>query len=153
MKILLLTTLPNQVYECLSAMPDIDVEAIDFADTMSRQTLYHIVRGMLNHDSYDMLLTYRCPYIIPGDIYERFAIRLNIHPLPLPEYAGLNPWELFLKSGNRRAETVLHKITTKPDCGEMVCREQYEITIPDKARETADKTAARMIKNYLETLV
>lgn len=149
MKILLLSTLPNKVHSSLSAMQEADLTTIDIADIPSRRNLDDQIKDFLLHESYDILLTYRCPYIIPEEIFSRFSLRLNIHPLPLPEFAGLNPWESFFKSGLTCAETVLHILDAIPDTGYIIMKQPYTFSCREEARDSADTAASILITRFI----
>lgn len=149
MKILLLSTLPNKVHSSLSTMPGVELLTIDIANIPSRQDLYNGLRSLLSQDFYDILLTYRCPYIIPEDIFSKFPLRLNIHPLPLPEFAGLNPWESFFSSGHNGSEAVMHILDSLPDSGTIIMKEPYTFHCTEKAREAADTAASIMISRFV----
>lgn len=149
MKMLLISTLPNRVYDTLSEMANVELSVIDLSSGLTRQSLYSEIRMKLTQQPYNLLLTYRCPYIIPQEIYSQFRIRLNIHPLPLPEYAGLNPWERFLNSGHRQAEAVLHHLEAFPDAGGIVRKQSYSFNNSSDAREVADTASAKMVRNLM----
>lgn len=130
-------------------MPEVELSAIDLSDGMSKHALCDQIASIINKDSYDILLTYRCPYIIPEGIFQQFAIRMNIHPLPLPKYAGLNPWDSFFESGCKQAHAVLHNMANQPDAGEIIMQESYSFQTCREARDIADEAAAKMIEKYL----
>lgn len=145
MKVLLLSTLPNQVHHALSEASEAEVTVIDFSKGISRTALLAKISALLRERSFDVLLTYRCPYIIPREIFEQFPVAFNIHPLPLPEFSGLNPWDAFLSSGHTNGEAVLHRMTSQPDDGEIIATEPFTFTSPSDARAAADRAASRLI--------
>ena len=92
MFILLVTTSTNAVRAALEREKTIKLLTIDCA-TLGVNVLEAIER--IFHDSIpDLLITYRCPYILPKRIFEQCHIgSFNIHPSLLPKYPGLNPWD------------------------------------------------------------
>lgn len=151
MRILLLTTLPNRVHQTLAEISEVDVTVIDLSEGILKLTLCNKIEALLQRQSYDILLTYRCPYIVPENILIQFKVRLNIHPLPLPEYAGINPWNAFsnsFKIRKKQVHTVLHKMVAQPDAGEIVMQKSYEINDLQQARDIADFSASKMIEEF-----
>lgn len=150
MRILLVTTLPNRVHQTLSNMPKVGaLTIIDMSGGISRQGLFEEIASALQRQSYDLLLTYRCPYILPEDIIARFKVGLNIHPLSLPAFAGLNPWESFFRTGQKQATAVMHDLTALPDSGKTIAEECYDVPSAVGARDAADSAASRLIKKYI----
>ena len=102
---------------------------------------------------FDWLITYRCPYIIPADIFGRARIEaVNIHPSLLPSYPGLNPWEEMSKVHEQQGGVTLHRLTEEADKGEIIMQESFAIELDkgiDEARDRADNVAARLCRDYL----
>lgn len=98
----------------------------------------------------NILLTYRCPYIIPKEIYNKvLSGAYNIHPSLLPSYPGLNPWDGIFRDQLRRSGVTLHRLSEKPDSGEIIAQESFDITPEDtlmSAREKADEKARNLLK-------
>lgn len=93
-KVLLVTTLPNRVAESLSEYRGVALTVIDIShkdDT--KEYILNEISTLIAATDFDILLTYRCPYLIPKHLYTAFSVAVNIHPLELPRFAGLNPWE------------------------------------------------------------
>ncbi len=99
----------------------------------------------------EVLLTYRCPYIIPEELYTSVSSgAFNLHPSLLPAYSGLNPWEKILEDGLKKSGVTLHRIGPVPDAGEIIRQEIFEITSADtlkSAREKADVAAVKLLNN------
>lgn len=99
----------------------------------------------------EVLLTYRCPYIIPENLYACASYgAFNIHPSLLPAYPGLNPWGKILEDGLRESGVTLHRICSIPDAGEILAQEIFEMTPADtlmSAREKADAAAVKLLIN------
>lgn len=151
MNAFLITTLPNRVAEALTETEGLGLTVFDVARYGDdRKSFIENLDVISNAGTgHLLLLTYRCPHIIPASIRRRFLRCLNIHPLPLPEFAGLNPWDNFLSSGKKEGETVLHEMTEIPDTGRIISKKAFTFTNPEDARDIADQCAADMIKKFL----
>lgn len=107
--------------------------------------------GRCMSDGVRVLLTYRCPYIIPEELYSKAADgAYNIHPSLLPAYPGLNPWTKIFEDKVSVSGVTLHRIDRIPDTGEIICQNQFRITEDDTletARNKADITAVELL-NY-----
>lgn len=104
----------------------------------------------------DIILVYRCPYILPKHIYSKASLgAYNIHPSLLPKYPGLNPWNDIFKNKEKISGVTLHRITEIVDGGEIISQESFFIketdTIED-ARNSADSIAANLVEKFLYKL-
>jgi len=148
MRVLLLTTLPNKVAEMLERQSSFTVDVIDFnrVDKNKNEFLAGL-RQIVADKHYAILLSYRCPWIIPADIRAEVKHCINIHPLSLPEFKGLNPWKKLLTSGRTTSEVVIHLMNDEPDSGKIMARRSYRFEGDlQTVRSTADKTAASLLK-------
>lgn len=147
MRILLLTTLPNRVAETLRHSAQTDI-----IDCRDYSTIDVRLRDYLSHHQPDRIITYRCPYILPRELYSQALYgAVNIHPSLLPKYKGLNPWEALLLSGETRTGVTIHRITDEVDGGGIILQEAFDFdpTTPlEQLREQADKLAADMISRH-----
>lgn len=104
----------------------------------------------LLNEGVKVLLTYRCPYIIPVELYSQAARgAYNIHPSLLPEYAGLNPWPQIFQDKVRHSGVTLHRIDDIPDSGEIIATARFEISADDtidSARVKADDAAVELLE-------
>lgn len=153
MKLLLLTTADNAVRSCLTSLGDTWV--LDWADFPDREAYLDAVSRILAAErDMDLLLTYRCPYLIPEDIYASVRHAFNLHPSLLPKYPGLNPWPAFLESNDLKGGVTLHQLSPVLDGGEIMIQACYSRGAGDNLetlRKKADTLAAEIIKEYLET--
>lgn len=151
LNVLLVSTLPNAFHRALAERIDIALHVYDFAAAgfPSKAAFLAELAKMTGKENFDLLITYRCPYIIPADVRSRFGRCINIHPLPLPAFAGANPWPRFLASGLTRAEAVAHELTDSPDAGPVIARAPYSVTSHSTARQTADAATPGLIPNIL----
>ncbi len=151
LRLLLVTTGDNEVrryfQNCLPNAIIVDCESLGKTAVLEAVAL----------SDYNLLVTYRCPYIIPFELYgELSGGAYNIHPTLLPKYKGLNPWEELFKNGDKVGGVTLHRITEQIDSGEILCQESFEIESTDTidtARHKSDIVASRIISNYLEQFV
>lgn len=105
----------------------------------------------------DLILVYRCPYILSKEIYSSAQYgAYNIHPSLLPKYVGLNPWIEIFENKERYSGVTLHKITDVIDSGEFIYQESFRIEendTLDAARHRADIIAAKLVKAFLESYI
>ena len=89
--------------------------------------------GWLRDERVDMLINVHSLYIIHGDVIEAPMIgSFNLHPGPLPGYAGLNApsWAVF--NGEERHAVTLHWMAAGVDTGAIA----YEAWFDLKANDT-----------------
>ncbi len=146
MFILLVTTSTNAVRAALEREKTIKLLTIDCA-TLGVNVLEAIER--IFHDSIpDLLITYRCPYILPKRIFEQCHIgSFNIHPSLLPKYPGLNPWDKIFHNKERESGVTLHQMTKHVDAGNIIFQSSFIIEESDSiesARMKADGIAAEL---------
>lgn len=153
-KVLLVTTGDNAVRMALSEMKSIDLWVVDVYDCQSatQKSFLMDLRDILLKSGAHVLLTWRCPYIIPSDIFmvpEYGAF--NLHPSLLPAYPGLNPWDAIYRNGETVTGVTLHKMSIQADAGEIVRQERFSIAgIPyEDARTISDMVASNMISDFI----
>ncbi len=148
-QILLVTTLPSQVSHI--QIPDtVKLSFFDFSGKpLNKKDFITWLEKYIHSEEVDTLITYRCPYIIPPRIIDTLRESINIHPLALPQFAGLNPWEKFKTSGMNYSEAVLHRLAYMADAGEIIMREPFSFNNFSEARVIADSAAATLLEKYL----
>ncbi len=85
-------------------------------------------------DSVDLLLNAHSLHVLPGEVIDAVKIGcFNLHPGPLPEYAGLNApsWAIF--NGEKTHRVTVHKMESKIDTGPVVYSAAFEIGKDDSA--------------------
>lgn len=150
--IILLTTGDNEVRRSIEASFT-DPAIIDCS--AGRKDVLSELEKILNEGA-GILLTYRCPFLIPENLYSKASGGgYNIHPSLLPAYAGLNPWTEIFKDKVRHTGVTLHRLDPLPDNGEILMTAAFEIEENDTietARRKADKAAADLLKFFLEKM-
>lgn len=100
------------------------------------------------------IVTYRCPYIIPQDLYSKVKVgAYNVHPSLLPKYPGLNPWIEIFENNTRETGVTIHYMDITPDIGEIISQEKFEILKQDtieSARKKSDIVASNLLKKTLK---
>ncbi len=76
----------------------------------------------------------------------------NLHPGPLPAYAGLHCPSWALYHGEKQYGVTLHKMTAKIDAGPVVARAQFPISDADTALSLYAKCVRRGLPLILKTL-
>lgn len=148
---ILITTGHNKVRRYLqSHYPNLKVIDCEHMDK-------HLVLKAVSCLPGNMLITYRCPYILPLRCIEGLAFGgYNIHPTLLPKYAGLNPWEAIFLNKEKESGVTIHRLTEKVDEGEILIQRTFQITDSDtieSAREKADYLAAEMAACFFPALL
>lgn len=147
----------------LSEAENIDCCVIDSGNCLQEDILQvkhsfiNFVENEMNaHGEPDVLLTYRCPFIIPPYIYERALLgAFNIHPSLLPKYKGLNPWMGILHNHESTSGVTLHKLSKEVDSGLIVLQRTFDIEDSDtleSARSKADELAAQLAYDFISSL-
>ena len=82
----------------------------------------------------DLLLNIHSLLVLPADVLEapRYGC-FNLHPAPLPRYAGLNSVSWAIYRGERRHGVTLHKMVPEIDAGPIVYQELFEIAEDETA--------------------
>ena len=76
----------------------------------------------------DLLLNVHTQFIICEDVLNtpKYGC-FNLHPGPLPEYAGSNPVSWAIYNGEKRHGITIHKMIPEVDAGPIVLKEYFEI--------------------------
>ena len=163
MRLLFVTTSQSAVRKVLSEQEDVDLDIIDCSDcpendfNEKKQFLLSSIECNLNkYGPPDVLLTYRCPYVIHPHLYEQARLgAFNIHPSLLPKYKGLNPWREIFRNKESQSGVTLHKITNDVDNGIIVSQKSFVIETSDtleSARSKADALAASIANDFISNL-
>lgn len=101
----------------------------------------------------DVLLNVHSLYILNRAVIEAPQLgSFNLHPGPLPEYAGLHCPSRALYHGETTYGVTLHRMTAKIDAGPVVYRENFEISPADTALSLYLKCVRRGIPLILQML-
>jgi methionyl-tRNA formyltransferase len=110
---------------------------------------------VLYSEQIDLLLNVHSLYVIKAEIIEapRFG-SFNLHPGPLPRYAGLNApcWAIY--RDEKRHGVTLHKMLSGIDTGPIVFQSLFEIEEKDTGFSLSAKcikAGVQLIKQMLET--
>ena len=89
------------------------------------------IKAMLSSNSYDLLISNGCPFIIPISYLRKFnptSIFLNTHPTYLPNLRGKTPLNGILWSDLGYIGATTHLIDDGVDTGNIIYREKLELT-------------------------
>lgn len=154
MKVLLVTTSVNAVRTTLEHEADIELLTIDCA-TLQKDIIEEFEQIFQNVTP-DLLITYRCPYILPKHIFSRVPFgAFNIHPSLLPKYPGKNPWNDIFRNHEHEGGVTLHRMTEHIDAGPIIFQSSFLITKSDtidSARLKADEHAALLVQKLIKKL-
>ncbi len=124
-EVVLVTSSHNLVLDCLGNREDITLRVIDCAEEHSN--IDFRIKDTICKNKPDLIITYRCPYILPQVIFSLPRLgAFNIHPSLLPKYPGLNPWEAIFRNHEQEGGVTLHRITEHIDAGPII----YQATFP-----------------------
>jgi methionyl-tRNA formyltransferase len=88
--------------------------------------------GFLRQESVDLLLNVHSLHIIHPDILSAPKIgAFNMHPGPLPRYAGLNAPSWAIYHGEKWHGVTIHRMVPKIDAGEIVLQDVFAIADDD----------------------
>ncbi len=152
MKVLVITRLPNAVWDAITSLRAIVANLVDWSADLD--SIQDKIRDAINNFQPDLILTYRCPYILPKAIYTKARYgAYNIHPALLPRYPGLNPWPEIMRDKDMINGVTLHRIDNHIDAGEIVAQCSYSIRgmSCNEARVAADKIAGNMVMHFFST--
>ncbi len=127
-------------------VPNITVGALDENTTQMKL-------ASLNADVYISILFDR---IFPKNVLELPQLMaLNLHPAPLPRYAGIAPTFWVLSNGERSTAVTIHRIDTGIDTGDIVLQREVSIencdTVHGLYRKCCD-IAAQMIAQCVDNV-
>jgi UDP-4-amino-4-deoxy-L-arabinose formyltransferase/UDP-glucuronic acid dehydrogenase (UDP-4-keto-hexauronic acid decarboxylating) len=104
------------------------------------------VAGWMRTEEIDLLLNVHSLYVIHGDLVAAPRIgSFNLHPGPLPEYAGLNAPSWAIYRGEQRHAVTVHWMEAGIDTGAIAFESSFEITEDD----TGLSLSARCVREGL----
>lgn len=154
-KLLFITNGVNSCTEYLLVRSGIGLYILDLSqgEVKTKEALDQYILDMCP----DLLLVYRCPFIISKKAYSTARIgAYNIHPSLLPKYRGLNPWYEIFKNNEVENGVTLHRITDVVDGGEIIYQQSYRISQNDTieyARNNADIIASKLLAKFLDEYI
>jgi methionyl-tRNA formyltransferase len=94
----------------------------------------------LRGERVDLLLNVHSLYVIDEEVLGAPRVgSFNLHPGPLPEYAGLNAPSWAIYHGERRHAATLHWMAAEIDAGPIAYEAVFEITADDTALSVSAK--------------
>lgn len=151
MNVLLVTTSTNAVRTALERETGVELWTIEC--TTKKSDTLEIIQRLFQNIVPDLLITYRCPYILPKYIFVQPPLgAFNIHPSLLPKYPGLNPWDDIFRNHEQEGGVTLHQMTECADVGLIISQSSFPIEISDtidSARLKADQHAASLVRQFV----
>lgn len=154
MKILFITTPPNNVLTTLQKLNKVEICVVECHHSLT--SIHNEVEAAVHSFAPDIILTYRCPYILPYKVFSQpFGGTYNIHPSLLPKHRGLNPWHDIMNDNSQINGVTLHKISEHIDEGEIIFQQSYSIAGMnyEVARQTADIIAGKIVLDFIDTII
>lgn len=150
--ILLVTTGQNRVSDILAKI-DWQSTVLDCSVFRSRT---EFLNALSNIEHFDIMVTFRCPYFVPPDIFSRARLAaVNIHPSLLPQYAGVNPWQSMKSAHETKGGVTLHQITDKIDGGKVIIQRCFDMDLShgiEEARNQSEQIAAEILLSFLMSI-
>ena len=153
MRVILVTMSDNDVRTFLEHERGITLITLDCA--LAKNDTQNILEEYIDNAIPDILITYRCPFILPSATFSRPRFgAFNIHPSLLPKYPGLNPWGDIFHNKEREGGVTLHRITENVDAGPIIYQATFPIVESDtieSARMKADYLASKLVERLIES--
>jgi len=125
MRILLVTKAPNGIQKYLQDREDIILMVVN-CNNNSDVVLANL-RDMLNEEDVDVIITYRCPIILPSDIFLKAKlVAFNIQASLLPKYPVCNPWETICLNHDKKSGVTFHKLDVGTCTGKTIIQREFE---------------------------
>lgn len=126
MRILIVTKEPNGILDYLQGRKDVTLKVVNCED--DKGMVLMAIRGILGTDDIDMIFTYRCPIILPSEIYlnAKFGA-FNIQPSLIPQYPVINPWTAICKNHDKKSGVTLHKIDSGVCTGTIITQRDFDV--------------------------
>jgi methionyl-tRNA formyltransferase len=103
--------------------------------------------SQLQAEKVDLVLNIHSLYIIHSNVLNALRVgAFNLHPGPLPKYAGLNAvsWAIFM--GEREHGVTVHKISPEIDAGPIAYQSMFPIEENDTALSLSSKCSREGIR-------
>lgn len=101
----------------------------------------------LERESVDLLLNIHSLHVVDGAVLEAPRIgAFNLHPGPLPQYAGLNVPSWAIYRGERTHAVTVHWMSPEIDAGAIAYTESFEISPDDTGLSLTVRCARRGIE-------
>lgn len=102
----------------------------------------------------DVLLNVHSLHLVGADVLEAPRVgAFNLHPGPLPEYAGLNTASWALVHGRNRHGVTLHWMTPGIDTGDVVARSDFDLSATDTGVTVSSRAAEKGLELLDDLLV
>jgi methionyl-tRNA formyltransferase len=97
----------------------------------------------IESEAIDLILNVHSLYLIPGEVLRGARIgAFNLHPGPLPRYAGLNSVSWAIYRGEAVHGVTVHQMVPKIDAGPIA----YQVLFPVQPTESAFAVSARCVR-------
>jgi methionyl-tRNA formyltransferase len=105
--------------------------------------------GRIHSEAIDLILNVHSLYLIPGEVLRGARIgAFNLHPGPLPRYAGLNSVSWAIYRGEIVHGVTVHRMAPKIDAGPIA----YQVLFPIQPTESAFAVSARCVREGVTLL-
>lgn len=127
----------------IETLPAKQIRSKDFATDVARREV-------------DVLLNVHSLYLIPGEVLEACRVgAFNLHPGPLPEYAGLDVPSWAIYHGETTHGVTLHEMVPRVDAGFIAYQARFDIQHNDTGLTLMSKcirAGIPLVKNLLDDL-
>lgn len=129
------------------------VGGIRFRETIVERS--YLVNWIKFHEV-DVVLSIHTSHIMSDEFLSAPRVgSFNLHPGPLPYYAGRNPVSWAIYNGERTHGATLHRITPKIDAGAIIAQSTFDIDPSDTGLTLMAKTSTSgvgLVRDFLKKL-
>jgi methionyl-tRNA formyltransferase len=106
----------------------------------------------IKRDSFDLLISYLSPWIIPGAILNKAKMGcINFHP-GSPKYPGIGCFNFAIYNGDKKYGVVAHIMEEKVDSGRIIGAKFFPLSVSDSVYSLSVKSYAFMFKLFCEVM-
>ena len=164
MQILLVTTLPNKIHEFLQCRTGLTLKVLDCSQYIAigknkqkfsiiKRHVLSVIRSITSKGDIDILITYRCPFVLPSDIFNQVVYgAYNVHPSLLPKYSGVNPWKDIYENKESISGVTLHAIDEGVDTGDIIFQKKFKFILDEDVnyhRKIVESLACKGLEELL----
>ena len=128
---------------CREKFSDLEVYSGSVGDVFPKE---------LRTTSFDLLISYLSPWIVPGDVLARTSgYAVNFHPAP-PTYPGIGCFNFALYDKAATFGATAHIMEKKVDTGRIIGVKRFAISPTDSVYSLSVKTYAHLFSLFTEVI-
>lgn len=99
------------------------------------------------YKTYDYIISYLAPHIIPKWILDKGEVCINFHPGP-PKYPGIGGYNFALYNGDKTYGVVCHFMEEKVDTGKIIQQTIFPIYLEDTVVSLKERSQLELLKMF-----